>query len=230
MLLSLLDSIRQHHLLGPCFVAFASWHHLWCHGKCCDAHAGDDSIQFIVQGRVLLWDLQPKGLNWIDGRIAGHFRAFDSFGGRVTALAFTAVDSIGQNTDMLSLVAMACSDGTIRVADLADDDYHYTLSIAAPTSNITFQENAMNNWHHMRHNMLAAVSSCGQWLATVGTSNSMEVQVWDAETGTLVKTCLRSSSPIRVVKWSRTGQATQLIATGNATGKCQVYLWTGCEA
>jgi len=53
----------------------------------------------------------------------------------------------------------------------------------------------------------------------------MEVQVWDTETGHLVKTCQKHKSSIKAIKWSNTGQKTQVLATGDSSGCCQISIW-----
>lgn len=169
-----------------------------------------------LQGRVLLWDYQTNGRRWIDGKLAGHFQAFDSFIGQITALDFACPEN--GLSDMSHFVAMACSDGTIRVASLTDDAYVYTLSTAAQRCDTASLHCTVQS------NTLAAMSPCGQWLATVGLSNSMEVQVWDTETGHLVKTCQKHKGSIKAIKWSNTGQKTQVLATGDSSGCCQISI------
>ncbi len=128
-----------------------------------------------LQGRVLLWDLQTKGRRWVDGKIAGHFKAFDSFTGRITALEFARPEK-GQS-DMSHFAAMACSNGIIRVASLTDEAYVYTLSTAAQGCDTASHHCSLHSRSTVQSNTLAAISPCGQWLATVGLSNSMEIQV-----------------------------------------------------
>lgn len=176
-----------------------------------------------LQGRVLLWDLQTKGRKWVDGKIAGHFQAFDGFTGQITALDFACPEN--GLSDMSHFAAMACCDGTIRVASLTDDDYIYTLSIAAQGCDTANHHCSFHSRSTVQSNMLAAISPCGQWLATVGLSNSMEVQVWDTETGHLVKTCKKHKSSIKVIEWNNTGQKTQVLATGDCSGCCQITIW-----
>jgi len=179
-----------------------------------------------LQGRVLLWDLrmsQAAGRKWVDGKIAGHFQAFDGFTGQITALDFACPEN--GLSDMSHFAAMACCDGTIRVASLTDDDYIYTLSIAAQGCDTANHHCSFHSRSTVQSNMLAAISPCGQWLATVGLSNSMEVQVWDTETGHLVKTCQKHKSSIKVIEWNNTGQKTQVLATGDCSGCCQITVW-----
>jgi len=170
-----------------------------------------------------LWDLQTKGRRWVDGRIAGHFQALDSFTGQITALDFACPEN--GLSDMSHFAAMACSDGTIRVASLTDDDYVYTLSIAAQGCDTASRHCSLHSRSTVQSNMLAAISPCGQWLATVGLSNSMEVQVWDTETGHLVETCQKHKSSIKAIKWNNPGQKTQVLATGDCSGCCQISIW-----
>lgn len=178
---------------------------------------------FCSAGRVLLWDLTMKGRKWIDGKITGHFQAFDNFAGQIATMDFACPEN--GLSDMSHFAAMACRDGTIRVASLTDDDYTYTLSIAAQGYDITNHHCSLHSRGTVQHDMLAAISPCGQWLATVGLSNSMEVQVWDTETGHLVKTCQKHKSSIKAMKWNNTGQRTQVLATGDCSGCCQISIW-----
>ena len=178
---------------------------------------------FALQGRVLLWDIQMKGRKWIDGKITGHFQAFDNFTGQITALDFACPEN--RLSDTSRFAAMACCDGTIRVASLTDDNYIYTLSIAAQGYDTAKHHCSLQSRRTAQNSMLAANSPCGQWLATVGLSNSMEVQVWDTETGHLVKTCQEHTCAIKVIKWDNTGQQTQVLATGDCSGCCQISIW-----
>lgn len=137
-----------------------------------------------VQARVLLWDLSIGGRNWVDGTILGHFEAVDGFAGKILAVAFTAAGAISSSGSQ-GMMAMSCADGTVQVMDMADFTVIYRLSIAecADVMHQPWSRNSSQTGHHI----LAAFSLCGTWLATIGFTHINRVQIWDAETGTLIE-------------------------------------------
>lgn len=71
------------------------------------------------EGRLLLWDLDRKEAGWVDGKLVGPCAAIDGLHGQVTSLDCRAVRASGELGTGL-LLATACSDGLLRVWEIAN--------------------------------------------------------------------------------------------------------------
>ena len=175
-----------------------------------------------MQARVLLWDLQAGGQNWVDNAIRGHFRAFDSFTGRISAVLFNKVAASDWGSSFL--MAIVCADGTVRVVDMMDYDFTYSLSIAA-TADMMPSWTMSSSRSQIGHRILAAFSTCGCWLAIAGLSSSSEVQIFNAEDGTLATSFMKHLSAITVIRWAIDAGGKQALLIGNAAGHCNFQSW-----
>lgn len=89
------------------------------------------------EGRILLWDVMQRRRGWVDGKLCGPVAALDGFRGKLTsadsccpgALAQAsgcnaaaweeAAAGAGEDGAAAALLAAACTDGSVRVYDLA---------------------------------------------------------------------------------------------------------------
>eukprot|EP00951_Prasinocladus_malaysianus_P017063 scaffold134309_cov34-Prasinocladus_malaysianus.AAC.1 len=92
-------SIRRSNMLATCHIDFAR-----------------------QEARVLMWDVQPGGKLWVDGKLTGPCRQLDNFRAKIEDLAFT------QNDAGLLIMACCSADGVIRVKQ----PNHTMPEIAAP--------------------------------------------------------------------------------------------------
>lgn len=172
-----------------------------------------------------MWDLAVGGQNWVDGTIVGHFKAIDSFAGKILAVIFATAgaDSSDDTLSSHGMMAVACADGTLQVVDMADYTVSYSLSFARTADSM--HQPWAGNRSQTGHNFLAAFSVCGAWLATAGLTTCVEIQIWDAETGALTASFVSSGNAVKVVKWSLYKGSRQALVIGDAAGDCSFHVW-----
>lgn len=188
------------------------------------------NLSSACKGRVLLWDLQQNGRNWVGNQIVGQFRSYDTFAGQVGPLAFAESAAIDTEAVDLALMAMPCSDGTVQVAAMETFEQLFSLSVTDCMHSASGSQSVQVM--HTVHKVLAAFSPCGQWLATTHCSHGAKLQIWQTETGQLEANITNGLAMIRVLKWVRqrsqgpemTGKGFGvLLVTGDAVGACKLY-------
>lgn len=190
-----------------------------CHCILCILFSYIHFVQLLCKGRVLLWDLEQNGRNWVGQEICGHFKSFDTFAGRLGPLAFTNLSAENGPVDS-GLMAMPCSDGTVQVMALDTYEQLYTLCPPELQPYDSHQDLSRCAPHRCS---LAAFSPCGQWLATTRCSHAAEVHIWEAETGQLIAHIKNSPASIRVMKWVQVPPRGPMLAVGDVSGFCNLY-------
>jgi WD40 repeat protein len=88
------------------------------------------------EGRILLWDVVQRRWGWVDGKLCGPVAALDGFRGKVTSAdsccpsalaeaiggspaAWEVAPGADEDGAAAALLAAACTDGSVRVYDLA---------------------------------------------------------------------------------------------------------------
>ena len=183
------------------------------------------NILCLVQARVLLWGLSIGWQNWVDGTILGHFKAIDSFAGKILDIIFTAAeqDSTVSTSGFQGLMAVACADGSLLIMDMADYTVIYSLRVSE-CADIMHQP-CSSNRGQVGHNILAAFSVCNTWLATVGLSSCSNIQIWEAETGAPIGSCISSVNTVKAIKWALDTKSRHTLVIGDVAGGCSFHLW-----
>ena len=178
-----------------------------------------------VQARVILWDLSVGGQNWVDGNIVGHFKAIDSFAAKILDIVFTAAeqDRTVSTPGLQGLMVIACADSTLQIMDMVDYTVMYSLRMSECAS--VLSQPCSNNRSQQGHNMLAAFSLCGTWLATVGLSSCSKIQIWEAETGAPTGCFIGSVNAVKAIKWVLHKGSRHTLVIGDVAGNCSFHLW-----
>ncbi|QDZ20846.1 WD40 repeat domain-containing protein [Chloropicon primus] len=143
--------------------------------------------------RLLVWNVNGKQ-GWADGKLVAHVNHFEGFRGKITCVDSTVSE------DSAVLLAAGCSDGTVRVFDLACGSGLYDLvDQHTPPAGSTTSISCLS------------FSPSGDKLATCGWDG--KVHIWNAEDGSHTVTFSGHTGKICCLGWNDEG--TKLASGGN---------------
>ncbi|KAL4853611.1 putative WD repeat-containing protein [Chlorella vulgaris] len=179
------------------------------------------------EGRVMMWDVLEQREGWVDGKLVGPAASIDNFRGKVTSL-----DTCCGCGELASLLAAACSDGSMRVVDLdavaavAPGNTVGAKAASAPLLEILLPDGVavengvmMPGWQSSTISQLAhdrnlvALSPDGGLLAAVGPDR--RILVMEAEGVSQAQAALALVGHVglvRVLRWLGCGQ--RLLSAG----------------
>jgi WD40 repeat protein len=189
------------------------------------------------EGRILLWDVLEKKDGWVDGRLAAPAWSLDGFVGRPTSWDACCCccccnnGSINENYEMEDpksskeyekeentsvILAVACSDGTVRVWELVDNNtrplelFSFEIAKLSNTSSKTelppWHAAALSQQQTPGNAYKVKLNSQGQLLAVTSGDANENISIWNIQNGEEVCTLAGHSGRIRSLEWSKDGE------------------------
>jgi len=165
------------------------------------------------EGRILLWDVLKKNDGWVDGNLAAPAWSLDGFVGRPTSWDACCCCSPKVNEEEYPvLLAVACSDGSVRVWEILNRNTRpFELFSFETTKHSTIRSNDLPPWHAAAlaqqltpgNAFKVKFSHYGRFLAATGGGANEIIFIWNVQQGEQVCIFAGHSGRIRSLDWSK---------------------------